>query len=46
MNIVLSSHDLLELLVERKIKKEGFTLNSDSSMLAVLSLLSEKLSKL
>lgn len=46
MNIILSSHELLELIVERTIERDGYKINSGGSMLAVLSMLSEKLGKL
>lgn len=45
MNIQLSADELLDLLLEKKIKKENMTISSQSSFLLVMSLLESKMTQ-
>jgi len=42
MNIQLSANDIVALILEKTVHREDFTIASNSSFLAVLSLLSQK----
>lgn len=44
-SINLSAEDIISLITEHPVKKEGFCISSSSSFLAIMSLLAEELSK-
>lgn len=43
--IHLSAEDIISLITEQSVKKEEFCISSNSSFLAIMSLLAEELSK-
>ena len=43
--INLSAEDIISLITEQSVKKEGFCISSNSSFLAIMSLLADELSK-
>lgn len=44
-SINLSAEEVISLITEQPVKKEGFCISSNSSFLAIMSLLSEKIAE-